>query len=348
MNPERNRTYWTIQLICWPIYILYVAAGIYYFMQDVSQVIIAVLVNLSSFLFGTHLYRLYIRNKQIESLKWYRFIVYPIVANVIMSIIICVLNAKFFRYAEIFAPKNASIPPYYALQVLDTFRFAMPWFIFYHGIRYARNNIKNERAKVYAQMQLRVAELENLNSQLNPHFLFNSLNSIKSLSTISPIQAKEATTRLSDLLRRILEYRNLSEISLEQELTLVESYLIMEQIRFDHRLKYTFEIEPSTINKKVLPMSLQLLAENAVKHGISQSKRGGTITIFSKIDENKLILGVRNTGKFIENDKKKDRQGIGLNNLKRRLLLRYNLPNCLEITPLNDEVLATITMPMTQ
>jgi two-component sensor histidine kinase len=346
MNSKRNRTYWTIQLICWPTYILYVSVGIYYFMQDISQVILSIIANLSLFLFGTHIYRLYVYKKQIESLKWYKFVAYPVTANFIISIVVCVLNAKFFHFAEMFAPKNAPLIPYYMLQVLDTFRFAMPWFIFYHGIRYARNNIRNERAKVYAQMQLRVAELENLNSQLNPHFLFNSLNSIKSLSTINPTQAKEATTRLSDLLRRILEYRNLSEISLEQELTLVESYLTMEQIRFDQRLKYSFEIKPDTMTQKVLPMSLQLLAENAVKHGISQSKKGGTITIFSKMEDNKLILGVRNTGKFIENNGKNNREGIGLNNLKRRLLLRYNLPDCLEIKSLEGEVEAIITLPM--
>ncbi|MGL4632002.1 MAG: sensor histidine kinase, partial [Leadbetterella sp.] len=118
-----------------------------------------------------------------------------------------------------------------------------------------------------------------------------------------------------------------------------------EKIRFEDRLVYHFDISRSVLRAQIPPMSLQLLAENAVKHGISKSKNGGIITVFAKKSENNLVFGVKNTGILSDLEGGK-RKGIGLENLKKRLKLNYGLDNGFQIFDEQNIVISEICIPL--
>ena len=342
----RIKLYWTIQISFWGIYLIYIGLRIRHFNISLNDTLIAGILNFALFLSFTHYYRVTVRQFKIERLPWYKFIIYPIIANCILVFILQLLNGEILHFEKIFTPDYKSSSINYFLNTLDSFRFTMPWFIFYHGIRFAELAIRNERDKLEAQMQLKIAELENLKSQLNPHFLFNALNSIRSLTLSDPKLARDATTKLSDLLRISLTYKDLQDIPFEEELNLVKDYLSLEKIRFEDRLNYNFEISKEVLKALVPPMSLQLLAENAVKHGIGNEKTGGEVTIFAHKCERNLVFGIKNTGSLIKsNPDKNKRQGIGLENLKKRLELNYGIRDGFGISEHNKVVTSQVNIP---
>jgi two-component system, LytTR family, sensor kinase len=344
----KNKRYWMLQISCWAIYVSYMAFVIFFYVPQASKIIIAAITNFCLFVSLTHIYHLVVRRWNIETLKWYKFLIYPISANVLVSLVVGIVNELLFHLATYFSPQHKGGFGYFiSIHLLDMFRFVMPWFIFYHGIKFAEKAIKNEREKLDAQTQLKLVELDNLRNQLNPHFLFNSLNSIRSLTLSDPKMAREATTKLSDLLRTALTYNDLQEIHLEEEINLVNDYLSLEKIRFEDRLTYRIKTEKSLMKVRVPPMSLQLLAENAVKHGIGKTKTGGEILIYAHRQEGQLVFGVKNSGKLGGvNPDKNQRKGLGLENLRKRLLLNYGIENGLKISSENNTVTAEVCIPL--
>ena len=343
----RTKFYWTIQTSSWGIYLIYIGLRIRHLDIDVSDTLVAGICNFILFLSFTHLYRIKVHQFNIERLWWYKFLIYPIIGNFILVFLVQILNGEILHFEKIFSPDYRESPINYFVHTLDSFRFTMPWFIFYHGIRFAELAIKNERDKLEAQMQLKIAELENLKSQLNPHFLFNALNSIRSLTLTDPNMARDAITKLSDLLRISLTYKDLQDIPFEEELNLVKDYLSLEKIRFEHRLNYSFDISKGIFKALVPPMSLQLLAENAVKHGIGKEKMGGEVIIFAYKLKGNLVFGVKNTGNLAKhNQDKNKRQGIGLENLKRRLELNYDIKDGFQISELDRFVTSQVSIPL--
>lgn len=203
----------------------------------------------------------------------------------------------------------------------------------------------------YRTEQLRMAKLETennlfevqqLKSQLNPHFLFNALNSIKALITEDPNEARNAINKLSNLLRRTLNTSGETLITIEEELSLVESYLALEKIRFEARLRYTIEPCNECMKRKIPPLMLQTLVENAVKHGIDKSVNGGDVNISMLANDNYLEIHITNPGKLGANNNK----GIGLENTRRRLRLLYKDNAHLTLKNTEKGVLTTIQLPL--
>ena len=140
----------------------------------------------------------------------------------------------------------------------------------YHLFRYARISTERESGLLKS---LHDSELDRLRKQLNPHFLFNALNGIRALILTEPKQSREAIGQLSDLLRLSLKTKLNENISLSEEMEILENYLSIEKIRFQDRLTVEMDIPNELRNYKVLPFCLQILAENAIKHGIGKHKK---------------------------------------------------------------------------
>ncbi len=173
------------------------------------------------------------------------------------------------------------------------------------------------RASREAAIQARDAELRALKAQINPHFLFNSLNSIAALAVKDPPQARQMCILLSDFLRRTLGLGEKASISWEEEIQLVGAYLDIERIRFGERLRVEMQVDGACGQCQVPPLLLQPLVENAVKHGIATMVDGGTIRVNSRLEEGLLQV-------FVENGYDADapaprRQGLGLRNVRNRL-----------------------------
>lgn len=172
-----------------------------------------------------------------------------------------------------------------------------------------------------ARTMAREAEIKALKAQINPHFLFNSLNSIAALATVDGVRAREMCIKLSDFLRSTLSLGDRKSISLRDELALSKAYLDVEQVRFGARLRVEFDVDPSCNDCIVPPLVLQPLVENAVKHGVAGLVDGGTIKLEARSVEGRLRV-------TIENDYDPDapaprRHGLGLENVRGRLRTLY-------------------------
>jgi two-component system, LytTR family, sensor histidine kinase AlgZ len=168
-----------------------------------------------------------------------------------------------------------------------------------------------------AALQARDAELRALKAQVNPHFLFNSLNSIAALVVSDPPQAREMCIRLSDFLRQTLGLGEKESISWGEEIQLVRAYLDIEHIRFGARLRVEMRVDEACCCCQVPPLLLQPLVENAVKHGIATMVEGGTIRVNSRVEEGLLQVCVEN-GYDAEAPAPR-RPGMGLRNVRNRL-----------------------------
>lgn len=179
-----------------------------------------------------------------------------------------------------------------------------------------------ERAMRAAKLETKLVEtqLQTLQSQLHPHFLFNTLHAISALMHSNVNEAERMLTRLGELLRMTLDNVGQQEVPLKEELDFLERYLQIEQTRFRDRLTITFDVQPETLDALVPWMLLQPLVENAIKHGISPRPGPGTIQIRSRGSEGRLLLEVIDDGMGLSQDGLTALQsGIGLSTTRQRL-----------------------------
>jgi hypothetical protein len=194
------------------------------------------------------------------------------------------------------------------------------WSGFYYVFVIIEKSRKQELLNLQWQASKNEIELKNLRAQLNPHFLFNSLNSIRALVGINPDQAKSAITQLSGLLRNSINLGKLRLIPLKDELELVDNYLKLEQIRFEERLSVKLLVDDAAKNCQIPPLMVQTIVENSIKHGISKSIGGGEIIISATYKNAELLLTVENTGKIDATDSD---NGVGVANTKKRLAILF-------------------------
>lgn len=159
-------------------------------------------------------------------------------------------------------------------------------------------NRKSELEKLALKSALQEAELMILKNQVNPHFLFNALNNIRSLILIEPEKARKMVTHISDLLRYSIQFNASEKVALKEEIEIVKDYLQLESIQFQERLSYTFNISPETLKVQIPPMAIQLLVENAIKHGLSTQKNGGQILVSTSLIENYLLIEVKTLANY--------------------------------------------------
>ena len=184
-----------------------------------------------------------------------------------------------------------------------------------------------ERAQLAATVK--ESELRALKSQVNPHFIFNSLNSLRALIDEDPARARQSVTQLANLLRYSLQSGQLETVPFEDELRVVNDYLALEQVRHEERLRVRLDISPETLTLPIPPMLLQTLVENAVKYGISTQPEGGEIAIIARRENDSLKLRVMNPGALAETAGASARSrsaastGVGLKNAANRLRLLF-------------------------
>ena len=193
------------------------------------------------------------------------------------------------------------------------------------GMHYAMASVEESKEALNREMQALVAardaELRALKAQINPHFLFNSLNSISALAGVDAARAREMCVRLSDFLRSSLRMGERETVPLREEVELAHNYLGVEQVRFGGRLRVEQQIAPECEAALVPPLLLQPLVENAVKHGVASMVDGGTIRVEAWLVENALRICVENP--FDPEGATARRNGLGLQIVKRRLAARY-------------------------
>jgi sensor histidine kinase YesM len=262
-------------------------------------------------------------------------------------------NPNIYYQAELLSKKNDMLRQYHAMNTLNLqitkFLAYVIWTFAFNAYRYSSNLIEARVEKFRYEGQLKEAELVNLRAQLNPHFLFNSLNSIHAMTMMKREEASDAVLLLSDLMRYTLNYENRNEVTVEEEMETVEKYLKLEKIRFGNKLNYSFDIQPDTLNMKIPLIMVQTLAENAIKHAIGQNKEGGHVVIKSFLEKGNLVIEVINSGRLetapsVSSVKK---TGIGIENTRRRLSMLYGEKAFFNLANWgNSEVKAMMQIPI--
>ncbi|WNC70464.1 histidine kinase [Thalassotalea psychrophila] len=216
---------------------------------------------------------------------------------------------------------------YYSQNTLWSFYIILSWSGLYFGIKYYQM-LQQERQKVLsANNMANQAQLKMLRYQLNPHFLFNTLNAISTLVLINDNKtANGMVTKLSDFLRYSLDMDPMKKVTLSQEVKAVNLYLEIEKVRFEERLRVTFEVQNNCQNALVPSMLFQPIVENAIKYAIAVKENGGTIAIKVSRFANDLQLEIADDGPGTEiiNGNLHRENGVGLVNTKDRLSALYD------------------------
>jgi two-component system LytT family sensor kinase len=187
---------------------------------------------------------------------------------------------------------------------------------------------ESERRQLVQEHELRAitarAQVRALQAQINPHFLFNTLNVLASLIHSDPRKAEVVTEDLAEIFRYALESTRNEWVKLDDELKFIKSYLEIERTRFDERLAFTFDVDGATRSRQIPPMILQPLVENAVRHGVSQKLEGGRVRIVAKSEGARISIVVEDTGAGLASHKgRSGGSGIGLMNVRERLAHVY-------------------------
>jgi two-component system, LytTR family, sensor kinase len=221
---------------------------------------------------------------------------------------------------------------------------ARDYFLRYQSRREQAIRLETQAAQL--QVQLADARLAALRTQLNPHFLFNTLHAVSALVERDPRGVRRMIARLSELLRTTLEGADEQEIPLSQELTFTHRYLEIMQIRFQGRLAIESQIEPSALDALVPNLILQPLVENAIKHGVSKIDEAGRIEIHAQRAGDRLVLSVRDNGPPVGENGLRVGEGLGLRNTRERLAELYGSEQSLTLRPASDEgVIAEVSIP---
>ncbi|WP_245984134.1 sensor histidine kinase [Gillisia mitskevichiae] len=221
--------------------------------------------------------------------------------------------------------------------------YFLVWAGFYVAVKGLMELNNGRETRLQLESNLKESQLNTLKGQINPHFMFNSLNNIRGLMLEDVDRARNMLTSLSETLRYSLTKSDSNAIALEDELEMVENYIEISKIQFEDRLQFYTNIDKSTLNIQIPPMIIQMLVENAIKHGISNLKEGGKISLSTSLNPNHLLIEVVNTGVLSQSE---DSTQLGLKNIKKRLELLYGEAATFSLKEIKNQVIATIKIPI--
>ncbi|QFT54476.1 sensor histidine kinase [Microbulbifer sp. THAF38] len=203
-----------------------------------------------------------------------------------------------------------------------------------------------EQDATQLKLQLNEAKMSALMGQLNPHFLFNGLNNIRALILEDTNKSREMLTNLSDLLRYTLIAHKHKTVPLRDELEIVCQYIELLKIQYEDRLAFKIEVEDHLMGERIPPLLIQLLAENAVRHGIEKCKQGGELMIKVTKEENHIVIIVKNPGTLnTTSTTESNNTGLGLSNIQKRLTIQYGSRTRFNIKQQGSQVVAQCHIP---
>lgn len=213
-------------------------------------------------------------------------------------------------------------------------------------VRQQRESAERHRHSLELQSELVTAQLNQLRTDLQPHFLFNALNGIASLVHTDPERAERMLVALSRLLRRTLEIRDASRIRLAEELEIVQDYLELSRMRFGRKLKFRIDADGEALNTQFPPLLLQPLVENAVRHGRLADGNDAVVEVLAYREQRSLRVQVRDNGAGCDSDEAFVGAGVGLSSTKSRLELLYGGLASLKMSRQDDQFVIELSIPV--
>jgi len=339
----RQRMYWVLQCGGWFAWILNEAV-LYTNQYGWHWAwLYASLANISLAILLTHQYKRLTKQFSWQDLPLFAMLRNHFIALCVMATCLVTLNLPLDQYllGENF---EVQLSPFIITQYF--FNFMKPlaiWMLIYFFFQYSKKQLVMEREKNQLERAIQETEGKVLRAQMNPHFVFNALNSIRALITEDPTKAKKGINQLSKLLRSSLLTERKKTISIHEELDTILDYLNLEKIRYEERLTWKIDVAKEIQQAQIPPMLLQTLVENAIKHGIAHSSKEGLIEIKGERNADQILLQVINPG---HTKSRGESTGIGLINSQNRLTLLFGDTVHIDLKPLNkNQVLASVSIP---
>jgi two-component system, LytTR family, sensor kinase len=340
---SKRNLYWICQVSGWLFYVLF--NSLFFKLQNAFNTNVAISQCLM-FAFGitvSHIYR-----NTIVYFGWLKIRTLYLIPRVIIATVVFATIMDYAQFGielslNIAGAKHQDLVTI-AGNILNLAFVLFFWSLFYFSFHYIENYKKAEIENLKWEASINEIELNKLKSQLNPHFMFNAMNSIRALVDENPGKSKEAITQLSNILRNTLLMGKNKVIAFDEELKIVNDYLALESIRYEERLKTTVNIHPESKQFYVPPLMIQTLVENGIKHGVSKLTAGGTLEIKTDIKDEKLHILIRNSGQ-LDSQKESD-SGFGIKNTLQRLQLLYGKSASMNISNEdNKTVLTELVIP---
>ncbi len=336
--PPPSRLYWICQAAGWGSFVLY-TLGFYVVFATVRWEVLLSIVVIDGVLCPalTHALRAWMYRRGWMKLPARSRLPRTVAAAFVLAMGVSALVSV----VALLIPDNGGFDRTGAFWMFVTFLWAFSgWLMIYFALHARR---QRDARELELTLDARNAQLDMLRAQVNPHFLFNCLNSVRALIAENPERAASMVTSLSDLLRYSLQSDRTHTVSLADELTIVDEYVSLERVRFEDRLRFERTLDPGALAARVPPMLVQTLVENAVKHGVAALPHGGVVRVRAAIDGHSMTISVSNSGTMRH---EYDEGGHGLRNTVARLRLLYDHRASFSLTDASGETVATVTLPL--
>lgn len=320
MGNNENKYFWLFQFIGWSL-----VGGLNLIVQKFNDIPTSLIVfNVIGLSFGGFLissgYRSYLKKMNWISWKKGKLIGFIFISVIVLSVIWLLL---LFLIISLIGTEISFIS--FMANLIPIGMLLLIWFLFYFGYHLIKHYHLSEIERWKLKSEVQSAQLDILKLQINPHFLFNTLNNIRALILEDQHRARQMLTNFSDLFRYSLLYTENKEVFLPDELKIVNQFLELAKIQYEEKLEYQITCVKNLNNETIPPMVIQILVENAIKHGIALSNEKKNL-IFISVDKTKNILHiqVKNTGSLYNRNQLETSLGLGLKNIKERLQFLYD------------------------
>lgn len=347
MPTTKTKLFWTLHILGWLIFTL-VNGGLNGYLNG-SQFVLVInsLVGLWGFLvtlgFRAYIHRAGWKNYSLSEL------VLPALTGILVVSTIWMMLSAGAAYLGVYLV-NAPPTPLWILFVngmISGLLITTVWTALYFSYHFFRRYTQAEIEKWKLEATLKEAQLAGLRTQINPHFMFNALNNIRALILEDGQKARLMLTHLSDLLRYALAETKHEQVSLKTDLETIDYFMALHSIQLEDKLHFEQDIEEGLQEVKVPPMLIQLMIENAIKHGISQQEEGGVIRLAIWRETKHLAISVKNTGRLSSSSKEQNKiGGVGIRNIEDRLALLYSGQAHFNLAEADGMVEAKVRLPL--
>lgn len=345
MKISNTILFWIFQFLGWGIPIIINSSAKYGNPKlNTTYIILETLLLIISGIVVSTALRIYLKRNisfnKFNAKEWKHIIIGYLITSILFS-------AFMFLAIPLNNALNDTPKPISTLAVISSifnaFIFMFFWLVLYLSIKLTRQYRSNQIKNLQLEAALKDSELNTLKGQINPHFMFNSLNNIRGLMLEDVEKSRDMITRLSEMLRYSLTKNKIDTIALKAELEMVDNYIELSKIQFEDRLQFSSQINDNLLAVEIPPMIIQMLIENAIKHGISNLREGGNIHLSISEAQKQLYIEVSNSGTLVEN---KTSTHVGLQNIKKRLALLYKNNASFNLKAESNTVIATIKLPL--
>ncbi|AGA77410.1 sensor histidine kinase [Echinicola vietnamensis] len=337
---DRSRLYWIFQVFGWAAFAV-INLFFVSLIRGITSVQVGAYLSLGAFYFvSTHYFRHLIKRQNWFNFNLSKLLIQAFCALLVLSFANVIATVLINWIFGILREQEDLKPIVLLVNMFISFLYYALWAMMYFLYHF----LENYNTTLKYQAKINEVKLNQLRNQLNPHFIFNALNSVRALVDENPPKSKEAITQLSNILRYSLIMDKKRTIDFSDEIKIVRDYLDLESIRFEERLKVSYDIEKKAYQYKIPPMMLQTIVENAIKHGISNLMRGGLIHIKCSIGLSEdLYIVVKNSGQLTHNAQRKenDGSGHGISNTIQRLKLIYGSKAYFKMRNFDSEFVVT-------